>query len=175
MTVVAADYERIERAIDYLEAHFQDQPDLEAIAREAGLSPFHFQRLFRRWVGISPKRFVQFLTLDYAKQRLADTFDGLHHVLKVNDRAERLDLFHQGIGQPLPGHFRNAGDVVDRLFRIQFGALAADLVENVDDVRFHVEQAKLEHGEQSARPRTDDENVGFDLFGHLDNPSVGAS
>ena len=49
------DYERIERAIRYLEENYQDQPSLKALARGADLSEFHFQRLFRRWAGISPK------------------------------------------------------------------------------------------------------------------------
>ena len=66
----ARDYARIEAAILYLEAHFRDQPGLDDVAREAGLGPHHFQRLFRRWAGISPKRFGQYLTLDYAKAQL---------------------------------------------------------------------------------------------------------
>ncbi len=61
------DYQKIERAIQFLDENFQEQPELEEIARYIGLSPFHFQRLFRRWVGISPKRFLQFLTVDYAR------------------------------------------------------------------------------------------------------------
>ena len=62
-----ADYAKIEKAIRFLDDNFQDQPDLDAIAGHVGLSPFHFQRLFRRWVGITPKRFLQFLTVDYAR------------------------------------------------------------------------------------------------------------
>ena len=50
----ARDYARIEAAILYLEAHYRDQPGLDEVAGVAGLSPHHFQRLFRRWVGISP-------------------------------------------------------------------------------------------------------------------------
>ncbi|MCC2665553.1 MAG: regulatory protein / Methylated-DNA--protein-cysteine methyltransferase, partial [Geminicoccaceae bacterium] len=49
------DYRRIERAIRYLDDHVIDQPSLEEVAREIGLSPFHAQRLFTRWAGISPK------------------------------------------------------------------------------------------------------------------------
>ena len=66
------DYQRIEKAIVYLEEHFQAQPGLEDMARHVNLSPFHFQRLFRRWAGISPKRFLQFLTIEYSKKLLAD-------------------------------------------------------------------------------------------------------
>ena len=58
----AADYARIERAIRFIAANFRRQPDLAAVARAVGLSPYHCQRLFRRWAGVSPKRFVQYLT-----------------------------------------------------------------------------------------------------------------
>lgn len=61
------DYLKIEKAIRFLDQNFQDQPELDEIAQHIGLSQFHFQRLFRRWVGISPKRFLQFLTVDYAR------------------------------------------------------------------------------------------------------------
>ncbi|MBN36260.1 MAG: 6-O-methylguanine DNA methyltransferase [Rhodospirillaceae bacterium] len=63
----ASDYARIEQAITYLDENFQDKPDLEELAAEVGLSPWHFQRMFRRWAGIRPKRFLQFLTADYAR------------------------------------------------------------------------------------------------------------
>jgi AraC family transcriptional regulator of adaptative response/methylated-DNA-[protein]-cysteine methyltransferase len=65
------DYERIEKAIKYIETHFDRQPELKEIADHIGLSEFHFQRLFSRWVGISPKRFLQFLTKEYVKELLS--------------------------------------------------------------------------------------------------------
>ncbi len=67
-----SDYERIERIILYLEDHFRDQPDLATVAGQVGLSEYHMQRLFRRWAGISPKRFLQYLTAEYARARLQD-------------------------------------------------------------------------------------------------------
>jgi AraC family transcriptional regulator of adaptative response/methylated-DNA-[protein]-cysteine methyltransferase len=69
----ARDYERIARAIEYLRRHAGDQPDLAAAARHVHLSEHHFQRLFTRWAGVSPKRFVQFLTVEHAKSYLAAT------------------------------------------------------------------------------------------------------
>ncbi len=60
-----------------------------------------------------------------------------------------------------------ARNVVDRFFRIELGALAADLVEDVDEMRLHVEQAKFEHGEQAAGARADDQHVGLDRFAHV--------
>lgn len=68
--VSSRDYERIGRAIAYLRRHAGDQPDLAAVARHVNLSEHHFQRLFTRWAGVSPKRFVQYLTLEHAKARL---------------------------------------------------------------------------------------------------------
>ena len=78
-----SDYQRIEQAIHFLEENFRAQPRLADIARHVGLSEFHFQRLFRRWAGISPKRFLQFLTADYARALLQRS----HNVLDASDQA----------------------------------------------------------------------------------------
>lgn len=64
-------YERIAHAIRFIRAHRADRPDLATVARQLHLSESHFQRLFTAWAGISPKRFLQFLTLEYAKTRIA--------------------------------------------------------------------------------------------------------
>ena len=50
------DYERIQKAIEFIRSNFQQQPDLDAVAKEVYLSPFHFQRLFKEWAGVSPKK-----------------------------------------------------------------------------------------------------------------------
>jgi AraC family transcriptional regulator of adaptative response/methylated-DNA-[protein]-cysteine methyltransferase len=63
-------YARIEQAIQYLEKNFDRQPDLDEVAELVHLSPFHFQRIFTEWAGISPKRFLQFLTIDFLKTKL---------------------------------------------------------------------------------------------------------
>ena len=65
------DWKRMGRAIRYLSEHYLEQPRLEDAADAVGLSPFHFQRLFTRYVGVSPKNFVGHLTLDHAKLELA--------------------------------------------------------------------------------------------------------
>jgi AraC family transcriptional regulator, regulatory protein of adaptative response / methylated-DNA-[protein]-cysteine methyltransferase len=67
---LADDYLRIEQAILYLENHYTDQPELVEVAEQIGLSEYHFQRLFTRWAGVSPKRFLQFLTKEGAKELL---------------------------------------------------------------------------------------------------------
>lgn len=69
----STDYYRIEKAIRYLKENFQDQPDLGVMAASSGLSEYHFQKIFLRWAGISPKRFLQFLTKEYAKGLLRNS------------------------------------------------------------------------------------------------------
>jgi AraC family transcriptional regulator of adaptative response/methylated-DNA-[protein]-cysteine methyltransferase len=63
-------YLRIEQAIKFLEENFRKQPELDEVAEKVHLSPFHFQRIFTEWAGISPKRFLQYLTVDYLKEKL---------------------------------------------------------------------------------------------------------
>jgi AraC family transcriptional regulator of adaptative response/methylated-DNA-[protein]-cysteine methyltransferase len=73
MQTKAEDYRRIEKAIQFLAENYHQQPSLDEAARSVNLSEYHFQRLFRRWAGISPKRLVQFLTLEHAKQALEES------------------------------------------------------------------------------------------------------
>lgn len=72
-TQSAEDYARVEQAIKFIEQNFRRQPSLKEIARSIDLSEYHFQRLFGRWAGVSPKRFLQFLTVEHAKQLLAQS------------------------------------------------------------------------------------------------------
>ena len=68
-----SDYDRIEKTIRYWESHFQEQPSLEEMSQFIHLSPFHFQRLFQKWAGVSPKQFIQYLTAEHAKRRLLES------------------------------------------------------------------------------------------------------
>jgi len=70
---MSTDYSIVERALYYLEKNHSRQPSLEEIAGSVGYSPYHFQRLFTRWVGISPKRFTQYLTKEHAKHLLENS------------------------------------------------------------------------------------------------------
>lgn len=86
------DYYRVEKAIKYLEDNFKNQPLLEDLAKELKLSPFYFQKIFKRWAGISPKKFIQFLTVEYTKDVLKNfgsttaTFDsGLSSTSRLHD------------------------------------------------------------------------------------------
>ena len=71
------DYQRVAEAIRFLEAHRLDQPDLDTVAAAVHLSPYHFQRLFTRWAGVSPRRFLAFLTAEHARAALAKGADVL--------------------------------------------------------------------------------------------------
>ena len=68
-----SDYERIASAIAFITSRVDSQPTLKEIAAHLHLSPFHFQRLFCRWAGVTPKRFLQVLTLERAKQLLMES------------------------------------------------------------------------------------------------------
>ena len=104
MQPMTEDYSRIERAIEFLEKNFRRRPDLKEVARSVNLSEFHFQRLFRRWAGISPKRLVQFLTLEHAKRVLEQsrsvldaTFDaGLSSPVRLHDLFVNIEAVTPG-------------------------------------------------------------------------------
>ncbi len=70
---LAQDYAIVEKALRYLDENFRQQPSLSTLAQQVGLSEYHFQRLFTRWVGISPKRFLQFLTKEHVKKTARPT------------------------------------------------------------------------------------------------------
>ena len=106
---LSQDYLRIEKAIQYIEAHVQRQPGLEEIAGHIGLSEYHFQRLFTRWVGISPKRFLQFLTKEGAKDLLArsNVLDAAYDV-GLSSPGRLHDLFVQ-TEAVTPGQYKTHG------------------------------------------------------------------
>jgi AraC family transcriptional regulator of adaptative response/methylated-DNA-[protein]-cysteine methyltransferase len=70
MSQELVDYNNIEKAIEFIHQHYNEQPELDRIAEVVGLNPFHFQRLFIRWAGVSPKKFLQYITLEESKLRL---------------------------------------------------------------------------------------------------------
>ena len=105
------DYERIEKSIKFLEANFPSQPGLKEVADHIGLSEFHFQRLFSRWVGISPKRFLQFLTKEYAKLLLEDSVNLLDVTYEsgLSSPGRLHDLF-VNCEAVTPGEYKNKGE-----------------------------------------------------------------
>jgi len=90
-----SNYSRIEKAIQYLEENFKQQPDLDAVAEKVHMSPFHFQRIFSEWAGISPKRFLQFLTVDFLKTKLEQSKNiiALADAAGLSSQSRVYDLF----------------------------------------------------------------------------------
>lgn len=81
-------YTRIEKAIQYLVENFKQQPTLDELAQYIGVSPFHFQRIFTEWAGISPKKFLEHLTIEALKQELQDTSNLIEAAEKVGLSAQ---------------------------------------------------------------------------------------
>lgn len=106
-----SDYDRIARAIDFLRGHAGDQPSLSAVSAHVHLSPYHFQRLFSRWVGVTPKRFLQVLTVEHAKQLLAQTQVPLLDVAYATglSGASRLHDHFVQLEAATPAEYRKAG------------------------------------------------------------------
>jgi AraC family transcriptional regulator of adaptative response/methylated-DNA-[protein]-cysteine methyltransferase len=104
------DYQRIEKAIVYLKENFKLQPELDEVARQVHLSPFHFQRLFKDWAGVSPKKFLQFLSVEYAKGLLKQDlslFDASFETgLSGTSRLHDLFISIEGM---TPGEYKNGG------------------------------------------------------------------
>ena len=88
MMTSEVNYTRVAEAIEYLSANYKQQPTLEEIAAQVNLSPFHFQRIFTDWAGISPKKFLQFLTVEELKKELLS-------VANLADAAENVGLSAQ--------------------------------------------------------------------------------
>lgn len=106
----AHDYHRIERAIHFLSANYRAQPSLADVAAHVNLSDYHFQRLFRRWAGVSPKRFLQYLTAEEAKRRLRTAAN----MLDVADGAGlssggRLHALMVTLHAASPGEWKTGG------------------------------------------------------------------
>lgn len=105
-----SDYSRVEAAIRYLEDHARDQPSLGELARHVGLSEFHFQRLFRRWAGVTPKDFLQCLTLSHAKALLAESASLLETSQEVGlSGPGRLHDLFLNLESMTPGDYKRGG------------------------------------------------------------------
>lgn len=105
------DYARIESAIYYIKEHLHDQPSLEQIAARVHLSPSHFQKLFTAWAGVSPKKFMQYLSVEYAKSLLQNPATSLlnaAHATGLSGTSRLHDLFINIEGMT-PGEFKNGG------------------------------------------------------------------
>ena len=107
---LSEDYLRIEQAIKYLEKNANTQPELSDIANGVGLSEYHFQRIFSRWAGISPKRFLQFLTKEGAKELLAKSENLLDTTYEVGlSSLGRLHDLFVTTEAVTPGQYKSGG------------------------------------------------------------------
>lgn len=104
------DYQRIQQAIEYLVENFKSQPTLKEVAAQVHLSPHHFQRLFTQWAGVSPKKFLQFLTVDYLKERIqtSQNIAQLANMAGLSSPSRVYDLF-VNIEGVTPATFKNKG------------------------------------------------------------------
>lgn len=104
------DYHRIARAIAFMRQHYLNQPNLATVAQHIGLSEYHFQRLFTQWAGISPKRFLQYLTVEYAKSKITHTKSLLDLTLDVRlSSPGRLHDLFVNLEAMSPGEFKAGG------------------------------------------------------------------
>jgi O-6-methylguanine DNA methyltransferase len=114
-TQQALNYQRIASAIEFIKENYREQPKLDEVAGHVHLSPFHFQRMFQEWVGVTPKRFLQFLSLEHAKKMLKETraslFDTSYEVgLSGTSRLHDLFINIEGM---TPGEYKNGGEYLD--------------------------------------------------------------
>jgi AraC family transcriptional regulator of adaptative response/methylated-DNA-[protein]-cysteine methyltransferase len=113
----ASDYESVRRIIAFISERWRDQPSLEAMAAHAGLSTTHVHHLFRRWCGLTPKAFLQAITLDNAKALLADSASVLDATYEVGlsgpSRLHDLFVTHEAM---TPGDFKSGGAGVTMSF-----------------------------------------------------------
>jgi AraC family transcriptional regulator of adaptative response/methylated-DNA-[protein]-cysteine methyltransferase len=109
--MLRTDYDRIEHAITFLDEHAREQPSLSRLASEVGLSESHLQRLFTRWAGISPKRFLQFQTVAHARRLLGESRSLLDATYEAGlSSAGRLHDLFVTIDAVTPGEYKRAGD-----------------------------------------------------------------
>lgn len=106
----SVDYQRVERAIEFLSESFREQPSLAEIAAHVHLSKYHFQRLFKRWAGVTPTQFLQYLTLEYAKERLKESESILSTALDAGlSGPSRLHDLFVTFESITPGEFKASG------------------------------------------------------------------
>ena len=104
---VASDYAAVKRAIEFISTRWREQPSIEAVADHVGLSPSHFQHLFKRWAGLTPKAFLQAITIERARELLRDSASVLDAAYDVGlsgpSRLHDLFVTHEAL---TPGDYR---------------------------------------------------------------------
>ncbi|MCD8490694.1 MAG: AraC family transcriptional regulator [Geovibrio sp.] len=166
-----ADYYRIEKAIRFIEQNAGEQPSLDDIAAHLGLSPFHFQRMFTDWAGISPKRFLQCLTIEAAKRLLDESRSVLEASMEAGlSGPSRLHDLFVSVDAVTPGEYKSMGSGLVIKYGFQptpFGMCMAALTERglcslafADEADAGRETEDLKNRWQNAKLIRDDGTVG---------------
>ena len=110
------DFNRIADAIDIIKSNFTQQPSLEEIAKQINMSPSHFQKMFTEWAGVSPKKFIQYITISHAKKMLGTLHENEAPTLfetAINTGLSSTGRLHDlfiNIEGMTPGEFKNGGE-----------------------------------------------------------------
>lgn len=104
-------YHQVATAIRYIRDHFTEQPELDLVAQQVHMSPFHFQRLFREWAGVSPKKFLQYISIEHAKKLLDSNYSlsDASFATGLSGTSRLHDLFVTIEGMT-PGEYKNGGE-----------------------------------------------------------------
>ncbi len=127
-------YQQIAKAIEYLDENFKNQPSLDEVAKEIHLSPHHFQKLFVDWVGISPKKYLQYLSINYAKSLLKEKESSLFDTAidtGLSGTGRLHDLFIS-IESMTPGEYKNGGENLSIAYSIKDSPFGPILMANTD-------------------------------------------
>ncbi len=133
LAAAAADYDVVRKAIGHIRGHWREQPEIEAIAEAAGVTPTELHHLFRRWAGLSPKAFLQALTLDGARQLLRDSASILDATYEVGlsgpGRLHDLFVTHEAMS---PGEWKTGGEGLTVYFGFHPSPFGSALVMATD-------------------------------------------
>jgi AraC family transcriptional regulator, regulatory protein of adaptative response / methylated-DNA-[protein]-cysteine methyltransferase len=140
-----ADYQRIEQAIQFIETHFKQQPDLAEIAAQVHLSEFHFNRMFARWAGTTPQRFMHFLTKEYAKSKISENTNLLETAwqsgLSGSSRLHDLFVNYEAL---TPAEYKSKGAGLTIAYgsaESMFGhCFVAQTDRGITDIRFYADE-----------------------------------
>lgn len=145
----SADYQVVRRIIELISQNWQDQPQLEALASEVGQSPTQLQKLFTRWAGLSPKGFLQAVTLDHAKRLLAEDLPLLDasYELGLSSPGRLHDLFvtHEAMS---PGTYKSGGEGLEIFYGFHSCPFGTAIVMVTD--RGMAGMALADEGEENA-------------------------
>ena len=135
----ADNYLRIEKAIQFIEENFKARPNLDQIAASVHLSRHHFDRLFKRWAGVSPMQFLQYLTLDYTQQRLSASRSLLDTALDAGlSGPGRLHDLFVTFEAMSPGEYKKQGTGLDITYGFSATPFGECLLAATDRGIFHL-------------------------------------